>query len=165
MTELKSDLWGLAAEGSNQLPSGARRALLKAGMVTLGLASCFKAVYSISDPEAKRLQGSEVKSMAVEHTPPLTFTHMLRPTPAQCAYLNQEAGRSAGRSLKEPGPDKQDSYSQDSCVAWNKSLHLSGTPILHLQDEGVGLSSPEPLPEQRSVQPNFLLFFFFYIIY
>lgn len=133
-------------------------------MVTLGLASCFKAVYSVSDPEAKRLQGSEVKSMAVEHTPPLTFTHMLRPPPAQCACVNQEAGRFAGRSLKGPGPEKQDSYSQDSCVARNKSLHLSGTPI-HLQDEGVGLSSPKPLPEQRSVPQNFLLFFFFYIIY
>lgn len=69
-TEHKSDLWGLAAESSNWLSFGARGPRLEGGMVMLELASCFKVVYSISDPEAKRLQGSEGKSMALEYTHP-----------------------------------------------------------------------------------------------
>lgn len=69
-----------------------------------------------------------------------------------------EAGRFVGRGMKDPRPEKQDSYSQDSCVAWNKSLHLSGAQILHLQDKGVGLSTTKSLSELRFAQPTFFSF-------
>lgn len=55
--ELKSDLWALPAERGNGLPVGARRYLLKGGVLTLGSASCFKAVYSVSDPRSQRPAG------------------------------------------------------------------------------------------------------------
>lgn len=85
----QSDLWGLAAESSNWLPFGARRPLLKGGGVTLGSTSCLSLFTQSQTPGTKWLQGSEVKSMAVEHTPPLTFAHMLGPPPAQCGHLNR----------------------------------------------------------------------------
>lgn len=88
---------------------------------------------------------------------PWTFSNMLRHPPAPPGSGRQVCKEGHGRA---PGFCSEDYY-----AAWNKSFPLSGTRILHLQEERVGLGILKSLPELRVGQPTLFLLFFFYVIY
>lgn len=72
----------------------------------------------------------------------------------------------SGRQVCKEGHGRAPGFcSEDYYAAWNKSFPLSGTRILHLQEERVGLGILKSLPELRVGQPTLFLLFFFYVIY
>lgn len=114
--------------------------------------------------EVRGLQASEVKSMAVLHTPLLTFTHMsrLRSAPMCSGQLYKKEGRSAGRGLMSPGLGNWTSILKTT--VWPETSYFTplGLRFFICKMKGVGLHRiPKSLPELRFGQATFLTFLSF----